>query len=224
MVCHLPKTHQDAIQLTQELGIRYLWIDSICIIQDDDEDWERESANMLSVYSKSYLTIAASNGENSHKGLFTEISPRKYVQVGCAFGNTHGQALAFNCSLQGEALCMHVEREEKHPLFPMFMNYITLPEEPLSKRGWAFQERVLSRRILHYGTQQLFFECNEGYRGEDGMFLPARFDTIQEEIDERHHGTDDVNFIARTNESQHSLDRDKLLKIWYRLILSYRNR
>jgi hypothetical protein len=135
MVSHLPKTLQDAIRLTQELGIRYIWIDSICIIQDDKEDWEHESANMLSVYANASLTIAASNGNDSHKGLFTEIPSRNYVQIGCSFGGRQGQALAFNCPLNSEAFSIETEREEKHARFPVFLDYITLPEEPLSERG-----------------------------------------------------------------------------------------
>jgi hypothetical protein len=51
--------------------MRYLWIDSLCICQDDSEDWERESANMAAVYSNSYLTIAATNAKNNAVGCLT---------------------------------------------------------------------------------------------------------------------------------------------------------
>jgi hypothetical protein len=219
MVSHLPKTLQDAIRLTQELGIRYIWIDSICIIQDDKEDWEHESANMLSVYANASLTIAASNGNDSHKGLFTEIPSRNYVQIGCSFGGRQGQALAFNCPLNSEAFSIETEREEKHARFPVFLDYITLPEEPLSERGWTLQERVLARRTLHYSDQQMFFECNKAYRGEDGLFLNARFDTIHQKINAR-----DIDPKGIDSEGQSSISKDALLKFWYRLLWIYGQR
>jgi hypothetical protein len=219
MVSHLPKTHQDAIRLTQELGIRYIWIDSICIIQDDKEDWEHESASMLSVYANASLTIAASNGNDSHKGLFTEIPLRNYVQIDCAFGGIKGQALAFNCPLNAEAFCIETEREKKHPRFPIFLDYITLPKEPLSERGWTLQERVLSRRTLHFSDQQMFFECNKAYQGEDGLFLDARFDTIHQKI-----GAGDIDIKGIDSEGQPAISKDASLKFWYRLLWVYGER
>ncbi|KAG5661367.1 hypothetical protein KAF25_005489 [Fusarium avenaceum] len=219
MVSHLPKTHQDAIRLTQELGIRYIWIDSICIIQDDKEDWDHESANMLSVYANASLTIAASNGDDSHKGLFTEIPSRSYVQIDYAFGGIQGQALAFSCPLRGETFCIETDREQKSSRFPIFLDYITLPEEPLSGRGWTLQERVLSRRTLHYSEQQMFFECNRAYHGEDGLFLHARFDTIHQKIK-----ASDINTEGIPSEGQALTSKDLILKLWYRLLWIYGDR
>ena len=66
----LPRTFQDAVTITHGLGIHYLWIDSLCIIQNDKDDWETEAAQMKNVYTYSYLTIAAAGGNDSHHGLF----------------------------------------------------------------------------------------------------------------------------------------------------------
>jgi hypothetical protein len=66
----LPKTFQDAIIITRELGIQYLWIDALSIIPDDIQYWERESANMANIFSRSYLTIAATAAPDSHVGSF----------------------------------------------------------------------------------------------------------------------------------------------------------
>lgn len=174
---------------------------------------------MLSVYANASLTIAASNGNDSHKGLFTEIPSRNYVQIDCAFGGVQGQALAFNCPLNAEAFCIETEREKKHPRFPVFLDYITLPEEPLSGRGWTLQERVLSRRTLHYSGQQMFFECNKAYQGEDGLFLRARFDTIHQKINAR-----DKDLEGIDSEGQPSISKDASLKLWYRLLWIYGQR
>jgi hypothetical protein len=67
----LPKTHQDAVIIARRLGIRYLWIDSLYIIQDDDLDWERESSKMAAIYQQAYLTIAATRSENTAGGCFS---------------------------------------------------------------------------------------------------------------------------------------------------------
>lgn len=66
----MPKTFRDVVQITRELGLRYLWIDSLCIIQDDHEDRVRESARMGQVYEGPRLTIAASQAHNSTEGCF----------------------------------------------------------------------------------------------------------------------------------------------------------
>ncbi|KAG4433188.1 hypothetical protein IFR05_011323 [Cadophora sp. M221] len=62
---------EDAIEVAKRLGLRYLWIDSVCIIQDDEEDWERESSKMADVYQNSYITIAATCAADSSVGMFS---------------------------------------------------------------------------------------------------------------------------------------------------------
>ena len=66
----LPRTYQDAIVITRRLGIHYIWIDSLCIIQDDSADWERESSQMASIYGNSFLTIAATFAADGNGGCF----------------------------------------------------------------------------------------------------------------------------------------------------------
>ncbi|KAK4151593.1 heterokaryon incompatibility protein-domain-containing protein [Chaetomidium leptoderma] len=68
----IPKTFQEAIKLNWHLGIQYIWIDSLCIIQGDGDDWARESTKMCDVYGNAYLTIAASSAPNSTQGLFLQ--------------------------------------------------------------------------------------------------------------------------------------------------------
>lgn len=66
----LPRTFQDAVITTRAIGIQYLWIDSLCIIQDDLGDWRQESSKMAEVYTNAWLTIAASYARDSTEGLF----------------------------------------------------------------------------------------------------------------------------------------------------------
>lgn len=72
----IPKTFNDAVQIARTLNIRYLWIDSLCIIQDDPQDWEQEAARMAGVYANAYLTIAASFSEDDSSGCFPPWSLR----------------------------------------------------------------------------------------------------------------------------------------------------
>jgi len=66
----LPRTFQDAVQITRALDVRYLWIDSLCIVQDDEDDWQVESGRMAEIYLGSYLTVAATGSADSSGGCF----------------------------------------------------------------------------------------------------------------------------------------------------------
>jgi hypothetical protein len=77
----LPKTFQDAVRVARYLSIRYLWIDSICICQDDVHEWQREAANMTSIYSNTYLCIAAICASDDMEGFLEKRPRRQYVTV-----------------------------------------------------------------------------------------------------------------------------------------------
>ncbi|KAF5575829.1 hypothetical protein FPCIR_12968 [Fusarium pseudocircinatum] len=164
-ISDLSQTHQDVIKLARELRVKYLWIDSICICQGDYDDWERESAKMLSIYANSYLTVAASKAKDHSEGLFSETTPREYKIIEYKSGDISGQAMAFNLPIDKESGAS---------------SYVSLPDEPLSDRGWALQERVLPYRSLLYTKEQMFFECSEGFRGEDGTVLDWRFVNVHD--------------------------------------------
>ncbi|KAH7076852.1 heterokaryon incompatibility protein-domain-containing protein [Paraphoma chrysanthemicola] len=66
----MPKTYHDAIVITRHLGVRYLWIDAICIVQDDPEDWRAEAAKMKDIYQNSYCTIAATGSMGDEKRVW----------------------------------------------------------------------------------------------------------------------------------------------------------
>lgn len=140
-VVHMPATYQDIVRLTRELGLRYAWVDSLCICQDEEADWERESAKMLSIYSNAYLTVAAARAKNVSEGFLGLHPKRTYVEVEYDSNGIHGEALVFNLPMREE----FIER-----------NYINMEDEPLSERAWGLQERVLSHRVLIYGSNQIF--------------------------------------------------------------------
>ena len=138
----LTKTFKEAVQVTRALGIRYLWIDSLCIIQDDQDDWVREASRMSSVYQNAQITIAAAASDSGDKGLFCR-SPEYEVQ---------------DQSTEGES-CSFIFRAPRSHMDGYSAQQTKLP---LAQRSWAFQERFLSPRVLHYTSVELCFECNPG--------------------------------------------------------------
>lgn len=152
-VSALPATLRQAVELTRLLGIKYIWIDALCIIQHDVEDWTRESALMSSVYSQSLLTIAAAGAVDVKEGLFLKRSERhgSSVQLPWPEGQSdHGAG----------PVMLHIT-----PSFRLFQ--VEIPQTPLSSRGWTFQERALSARVLHFTNEMCYWECKQSRIGED---------------------------------------------------------
>lgn len=140
-IAGLPKTFRDAITVARRFSIRYLWIDSLCIIQDSSEDWARESVLMHDVYANSACNIAASASESPEGGLFRD---RIADKVGLGY--------------------IHVDLPnlgtKSFEIWDQFyMDRLTYG--PLSDRGWVFQERVLSPKVLHFSSNQIVWECFE---------------------------------------------------------------
>lgn len=135
----LPKTFQDAILVTRELGQQYLWIDSLCILQDDDKkDWEHEVKRMEDVFSSAYCVISASSARSSHEGFLQRDISCRYVQITDA---------------SGRQIYVCAEMDD-------FENDVN--KSLLNTRGWVLQERALSRRTVHFTTKHTYWECGEG--------------------------------------------------------------
>lgn len=146
----LSNNFQDAIRVTRILGIQYLWIDSLCIIQDSMEDWLRESARMGEIYKNSILTIAATNAADSTTGFLR----KRPAEVHCQLQGDRGKMVPVYIRSRIDWYC-----------FPEIVG-------PLTRRAWVLQERLLSRRILHFGGQQTMWQCRsktlaEGFSDAD---------------------------------------------------------
>lgn len=142
----LPKTFQDTIYFTRKLGLRYLWIDSLCIIQDDLEDWRKESAKMASVYRNSYIMIAATKSADDSTGCFSDES---------SFGKDNQITMTWP---EGENYQFYI-REKIYHFGSISSQSISL--FPLLTRGWVYQERLLASRVLHFGLKELLWDCNK---------------------------------------------------------------
>jgi hypothetical protein len=143
----LPKTFQDAVTMTRALGVRYLWIDSLCIIQDDKEDWYRESAKMHTIYQDGYLTLAASKSKGPDGGMFSVATSHNKLE---------------HWEYNSQEGLVYTRRKIQH--------FESRTEFPLLQRGWVFQERILSRRVLHFGSKELIWECMEHQTCECSFF------------------------------------------------------
>lgn len=145
----LPRTFQDFIDIARRVKVRYVWIDSLCIIQDSREDWEKEAAQMADVYSKSYLTVAASGSANGTEGCRIDHETRSYGPV--------------------DVVCLGPPIDSTPPTPVTYRIWAASPNpsastlllDPLSKRGWTLQERELSPRVVHYSKDTIRWECRE---------------------------------------------------------------
>jgi hypothetical protein len=142
----LTRTFTDCIGIARRMQVQYLWIDSLCIIQDSREDWEREAAQMASVYSNAYFTIAASSSTDGNGGCHVDPQYAPYGPV----------VLSFNETDENDK-----ETFQKIRVFSLFGKPIVniVRQDPLSGRGWTFQERELSNRILHFSKDSVRWEC-----------------------------------------------------------------
>jgi hypothetical protein len=147
-VAGLPKIFQEAIFASRQLGVQYLWIDSLCIIQDKDDlaDWKHEASLMSKVYSHSHCNLSASDTDENANTLFKHREAHDvrsvYVQL-CTTGFDNGAD-----SVICELTCPDLWE-------------VNVSRCPIQKRGWVYQERVLAPRIIHFGCNQLFWECRE---------------------------------------------------------------
>lgn len=139
----LPRSFQDAVKVTRALRIRYLWIDSLCIIQENEDDWNRELSRMGQVFSNAYCTIAASSAESSDEGFLD----RTHHPV--QFATVPGPA--------GAKLHISECIEDFHR---------DVEKATLNTRGWVLQERALSYRTLHFTKTQVYWECGNGIQSE----------------------------------------------------------
>lgn len=158
-VAELPPTFKDAITVSRALRVRYLWIDSLCIIQDDEVDWANEAGKMAHVYEGSYFTIAATSSMDSQGGLFLDSTIPAHAIL--------EQNAPFN---EVEPLCF-----VRYPLATIG----NIWDAPLSKRAWVVQEQILSSRLVHFARDQLWYQCRFGIESEDGTINVPGFPSFK---------------------------------------------
>ncbi|KAF1978831.1 HET-domain-containing protein [Bimuria novae-zelandiae CBS 107.79] len=192
----LPTTFQDAVEVTRGLGLQYLWIDSLCIVQDDLEDWRHEGAKMASIYAQAYVTLAATKSSDSSGGFHPELSAAPDPLSYKFFKNLRNP------------FTLHVVRSGDHSKY-------FREDLPLLKRAWVFQERLLSRRTVHFADQEMYYECNTGTSCECGEYKSDFF---------HNKGLQKHKFVKLTQQTSYydrTEENTDLSKMWRQLVSTY---
>jgi len=153
----IPRTIVDAITLTREMCLRYLWVDRVCIIQDEPTHLTRQLEQMASIYANSYFTIIAADGTDADyglRGVASDTSPRTYEEPIFQFSKD------FN-------MIMKPRLERKDEAF-------------WHTRAWTFQERAVSPRNLVFTQDTVYWQCrktiwHENVMAEPDGIAPSRF-------------------------------------------------
>ncbi|KAJ9632025.1 hypothetical protein H2203_000426 [Taxawa tesnikishii (nom. ined.)] len=157
IISELPETIQDAIAIARGLAVPYLWVDSLCIIQEDAEDWPRESSTMGDTYSNAFLTIGADCAESATSKIIR---------------NRQWSNLRYCQQFRLGPDCVHVQLKRSPGSdpdhIPAARAHFSKDAAPIHHRAWTFQEYLLSPRMLHYGPNEMTWECNEAWSCECG--------------------------------------------------------
>ena len=137
----LPQTFRDSVYITRRLGFRYLWIDSLCIIQDSPADWNYESGQMAYVYRQSALTIPAEAARDGSFGIFRSANthrPEHVLKVKCRLSDYDLDYFYFQSKTpQHDANAFH-----------------------LHQRAWVLQETILPQKLLSFTSSSLIYTCH----------------------------------------------------------------
>lgn len=147
----LPATFRGGITITRNLGIQYVWIDSLCIIQDCRDDWEQESNNMGPIFRDSTVALFAAASKNSNEGILNKeasISPPENAQLK-VFPDPENYT-----TVMVSARCL----SPKETFLCMWS------KSPLATRGWTFQEQALAPRCLIYGEEGICWKCPRAFQ------------------------------------------------------------
>ena len=151
---------RDAVDVARKLGIQYLWIDSLCIIQNDSDDWARESEKMAEVYQNAHVTICVLTSPKSAHGIFSRLPATNELM-------NHGVAIPVGGNDVVTAQLYKPKATES--LFNLDR------EAPLNMRAWCLQESVMSRRIIYFGSTQIYWGCCQGFKAADEVPGPSLF-------------------------------------------------
>lgn len=144
----LPRTIQDAIKLVQNLGrklkVRFIWIDSLCILQDNNfKSWKLNAEKMDLIFGNAYFTICAADGDSS-TGL-RAINPEKRSPL------------------------MTTKIKDDLELLVSSSPETVIQRSRWSTRGWTFQERILSRRCVVFAGGRIYLQCRENNYDDSNM-------------------------------------------------------
>jgi hypothetical protein len=197
----LPLTFQDAAAFTLSLGVQYLWIDSICIIQEDEKDWQQEAGKMYAAYKNSYLTLAALTGRDSTSGLR-------------------------NMSIRQDSVLLAKLRiyQAIYPLYLRRNHYLdgvdagnikgsfadTCRRYPLLSRAWAFQERTISPHVIFFTESEMIF-MNQDQDGFQNIPSHQEIDFLEYQYQDQPGVGSSFSYAVRTRIILYTRERGRQL-------------
>ncbi|KAJ0422374.1 heterokaryon incompatibility protein-domain-containing protein [Aspergillus carlsbadensis] len=168
----LPRTLQDAVTVARNLDIQFLWVDSICIVQDDPRDMVHEISKMAQIYKHAYLTINAARARSAKEGFLNypmknwpDFTPLRY-RIPSKNATSFEDAWSLADHTMG-TLWLPYERDDTR---------VQLPTDPVSRPGWCLQEQVLSPRLLSYGRWPTW-RCQNETHSDGGFYTHPDFST-----------------------------------------------
>ncbi|KEF56045.1 uncharacterized protein A1O9_07626 [Exophiala aquamarina CBS 119918] len=190
----LPATYRDAIDFVRAIGYRYIWIDALCIIQDDLDDWNSEAARMGDIYGEAILVISAANANH----------------VGFGFLNERSGSRTFKNKLQkGPGDPTHILVQEP-TIHGNILGDPSLEQQwPVFRRAWTLQERLLATRLVHFAAGEIIWECATTCACECGHLEAVDAVTSRKRYDLS--SLDGLKVVERANR-------------WDELVLSYQSR
>jgi hypothetical protein len=159
-----PLTFRHAIEVSRSLGIEYLWIDSLCIVQDDLQDWEIQASRMGDIYENAYATIFAERAKDCDDGLFQTEEDKSIVRDWI-------REIDYRNPQTNEQHC--VLASFRHSYYPNSLEeafcLVDKPISHLQNRGWVMQEEILSRRKICFSGTELHWQCKSMSHCECGL-------------------------------------------------------
>lgn len=180
----LPATFQDAIRVCRGLSVPFLWIDSLCIIQDDGDDWNREAAQMGRVYNDAFLVVLAASSEKPEVPFLGERGG-DWATKQFDFETPDGMVVPIKVRKR-HLLAAPLDHGPYEP--PFSDGWATLKRVgSVYKRGWCFQEAYLATRALHFAPGSLIYECKTQRRSQDTpppypQLLPGTLGHVPDEV------------------------------------------
>jgi len=155
-------TTKDAILLARAIGLRYLWIDALCIIQDDENDWSHESSQMNLVYRHAFVTLCSLNSDSCHEGFLNRVPA-----VEMPFQSTIRKAIKGFCLIRLRSR-VGIKLDRRRYIWDSILS-------KWNRRCWTFQEKEMSTRLLLFGSLRMHFACARSEWSEGDETVRERF-------------------------------------------------
>jgi hypothetical protein len=174
----LPRAYQEAVFLTRALGFRWLFIDSLCLIQDDVQEKLEDSLKMDEIFGNAFLTIAATSAsDSSTQPLFPSKTQPFKIQATDNKGSLHKINVREQPSHYSFKAPFDTNAHMNEWELPFNMTEEANVHTPLLIRAWPYAERLLSPRVLHFTKSEMILECREGFQCECGRIDDNTYDT-----------------------------------------------